>query len=248
MFLFIPEGRPFPRWHGPFSPGHGTYSGFRINRGRCGTWVESAGGSNFWELEHSEGADALSSLMTREWGGGRVLLLPNGYVVKPLQTDEERSPKVLIGRFEGAVVLKDPDGNRFDLSRPGSLQPGDRWPGPKSTGLECSIQANGSLTCNWYRNTASGMTGFMTEQLRGPDEDLAQGFRVSRPGELGGRIRITANGAIITNRRLSDSAWNALYVGSVDTDSWPDWEKWVERISHGHSAADRHATGDRHRR
>ena len=228
MFLFVPEARPFPRWQGPFSPGHGTYSGFRINRGRCGTWVESAGGSSFWELDHSEGADQLSALMMREWGGGRVLLLPNGFAVKPLQTDEERAPRVLIGRFEGSIVLKDPQGNRFDLSRPGSLEPGERWPGPKATGLECAIQGNGSLTCNWYRSLTSG-GGFITEQLRGPDKTLAEGFRAARPGEVSGRIRITANGAIITNRRLSDLAWNALYVGFVDRASWPDWANWIDR-------------------
>jgi len=228
VFRFVPEDRPFPYWFGPFSSAHGTYSGFRINRGRCGTWVESAGKSSFWELEHSEGADALSVLMMREWGGGRVLLLPNGFAVKPIQSDSERGARILIGRFDGPLVLVQQDGRRFDLSRTSLLQPGDQWPGPKGTGLECAIQSSGTLTCNWFEGSLA--TGrFVTKQLRGPDSALADGFRNARPGEVSGRVRVTANGAVITNRRLSDAAWSARYIGIADRTTWPDWSKWIER-------------------
>jgi hypothetical protein len=220
------------------------YSGFRINRGRCGTWVEAAGGSSFWEIEPCEGADQLSLLMQREWGGGRVLLLPNGFAVKPLHSEDERGAIVLIGRFSGSIVLMQPDGTRFDLSRPSTLQAGDPWPGPKSTGLECALQNDGAITCNWYQTLAT-RSGYITEQLRGPDRVLAAGYQAARPGEVSGRIRVTANGIVITNRRLSDEGWSALYVGAVEPSSWNDWDHWIDRTQ-----ATSGATGlnPRHRR
>ena len=239
-FIFIPEQRPLPLWQGPFSPSYGTYSGFRVNRGRLGTWVETATDSSFWMVEPSQGSEELSAFVQREWGGGRVLLLPNGFAVKPLHS-EDRSLRVLIGHFRGFIILVRPDGTRFDMGHQERMPPGSSWPGPRSTGLECAIRSNGSLTCSWFRHSRSG-NEYTTKELRGPDKALAAGFRAARPGEIAGRVRITANGAVITNRRFSDAAWNALYIGTIDPESWPEWGKWIDRVIPGKSALSRTGT------
>lgn len=227
-FVFRPERRPFPRWMGPFSPARGRYSGFRFCEGRLGTWVEGDAGSRFWPVEDGPGSRDIAYLVLREWGGGRVLLLPNGFVVKPLPGDEESGCRVLIGRFYGSVVLERPDGTRFDLESPGYLEPGNPWPGPKTTGLECTIDYSGTLTCTWCHPTQCGRDE-VRERLRGPDRVLAAGFRRGRLGNSGGRVRITANGHVITNRKEVDDTWASIYVGYVDPRSWAGWEHWIEK-------------------
>ena len=63
-------------------------------------------------LRIARGARDIANLVQGQWGGGRVLLLANGFVVKPLQQDIEVGQRALIGRFQGAVVLLT---GRFDL-------------------------------------------------------------------------------------------------------------------------------------
>ena len=94
-----------------------------------------------------------------EWGGGRVLFLPNGFVVKPLQADNEVGKRALIGRFQGTFVLERRSQPEFDLGSPGAIRLGDPWPGPTTTGLECALQADGSLVCTWYHPTQWGRDG-----------------------------------------------------------------------------------------
>lgn len=138
-FTFQPEPQPFPRWMGPFSPARGTRSGFRFHQGRLGTWVSHNAGSTFWPVTDSRGAREIATLVRSKWRGGRVLFLPNGFVVKPLQSDDEVGQRALIGRFRGAIVLERPGQPSFDLSKPGALRPGDPWRGPATTGLECAL-------------------------------------------------------------------------------------------------------------
>lgn len=227
-FTFKSELEPFPRWMGPFSPARGKRSGFRFDRGRLGTWVNDDFGTGFWPVVDSPGVREITALVTAKWGGGRLLFLPNGFVVKPLQDDLEVGLRVLIGRFDGAIVLERPGQSRFDLSNPGALDPGDPWPGPKTTGLECAIQSDGRLVCTWYHPSALGQD-IVSEHLQGPDRSLEDGFRAARPGEAGGRIRITANGHIITNREEGFRNWRSLYVGWIDPRSLKRWNKWIEK-------------------
>jgi hypothetical protein len=226
-FTFEPEPRPFPQWMGPFSPARGIKSGFRFHEGRLGTWVSTQTGNAFWQTVDCQGARSIASLVRAEWGGGRVLLLANGFVIKPLQ-DEEVGRRVLIGRFHGSIVLARPNQSTFDLSRPGNLTPGDVWPGPSTTGLECAIQQNGSLICSWYHPTPLGRDE-ISEQLHDSDSSLAAGFRRARPGNHGGRIRVTANGHVITNRQDENGDWRTIYVGRIDPTNWANWQRWIER-------------------
>jgi len=227
-FTFTAERRPFPRWLGPFSPARGKYSGFRFHWNRFGTWVvENGGDRGFWPLLDSDGAQAIASLVLAEWGGGRVLLLPNGLAIKPLQGDLEVGRRVVIGRFHGSVIVDRHDGMPFDLCNPGVLRPGDPWPGPRTTGLECVIQSDGSLVCTWYHPSSLGRDE-VSYQLRGPDALLAQTFRKARPGDTGGRVRVTANGLVITNYQRWNGDWMSTYLGKTDLGDWNDWSSWIQ--------------------
>ncbi len=146
-FTFKPLEKPYPAWMGPYSPARGNTTGFRFHQERLGTWSSGEYGRSFWQVRNNQASSAIATLVRREWGGGRVLFLPAGYLVKPLQGDEERGKRVLIGHFNGSVVLKQPDGSLFDMSNPGGIQPGQPWPGPTTTGLECVIQNNGVANC-----------------------------------------------------------------------------------------------------
>jgi|GEM_PF-700849 len=152
------------------------------------------------------------------WRGGRVLLLPNGYVVKPLQEESERGQRVLIGEFDGPVALRTPAGIVFDLNNPGRLAPGSPWLGPSTTGLECVMKGDGSLECKWYHPTGYG-SETMRRTLTRSDHRLAQGFRSARPGDTVGRVRITANGHVITNFNTG-VGWVPRYVGRVEPAGW----------------------------
>ena len=228
-FTFQPEPKPFPRWMGPFSPARGKRSGFRFHQGRLGTWVADGPNMTFWPVTDSPGARDVATLVRGEWGGGRVLFLPNGFVVKPLQVDDEVGKRALIGRFQGTLVLERCSQPEFDLGNPGAIRVGGPWPGPTTTGLECALQSDESLVCSWYHPAPWGREG-VSSPLRGPDRALAAGFRAARPSDAGGRVRITVNGHVITNRQERDGAWASRYVGFVDAGSWADWDNWIERI------------------
>lgn len=226
--MFQTAKRPFPRWIGPYSPARGNRSGFRFNQGHLGTWVESETGSNFWSVLSSSGSIAIEQLVKSEWGGGRILFLPNGYVIKPLPNGDEVGQRVVIGKFSGSIVLETPDGNTFDLSNPGNLRPGQLWLGPKTIGLECAIQTDGSLMCNWYHPTTSGREDECA-LLYGPDTALANGFYLARPRNSGGRVRVTAHGHVITNRQEANENWTALYVGRIGSDASTNWQQWIKK-------------------
>jgi hypothetical protein len=213
---------------GPYSPARGSRWGFRFHQGRLGTWVVEEEVSEFWPIVDGEGSRAIQSLVLGTWRGGRILFLPNGYIVKPLQADVEVGKRVLIGRFQGALVLERRNQPVFDLSNPGNLLPGELWPGPTTTGLECVIQADGSLVCYWSHPAPEG-SDKVSQRLHGPDPSLAKGFRLARKGETGGRVRITANGHVITNYKVQNNPYKSFYVGYINPNLWGDWKHWIER-------------------
>lgn len=231
-FDFEPCRKPFSRWLGPFSPARGTYSGFRFHAGSLGTWMHEETGRVFWSAAPSAGAAGISKLVTANWGGGRVLFLPKGLVIKPLpgqgtDNDEDVGRRVVIGRFQGTLTLLRPDGSRFDMADPGTLVPGHEWSGPTTTGLECKMQADGSLVCAWYHPSPLGRDE-VREKIRGADARLYAAFRKARPDNTSGRVRITLHGHIITNR-CTGSRWQAFYVGRVAASSLPgDWNDWIK--------------------
>lgn len=225
-FNFIPSPHPFPRWWGPFSPSRGVHSGFRFSGGRLGTFVNSPEGREFWTVQSGPGVQALEQLSLRRYGGGRVLLLANGYVIKPLQKDGEVGQRVVIGRSDGPVVLETPDGDEFDLSDPGELSAGDVWEGPTTTGLEAVLNADGSIECFWYHPDELGRVT-EREKLFPANRALAEAFRTARDGGTVGRVRITANGHLVTNVEVGWKQWECRYVGQVPVEKWPHLEEWI---------------------
>lgn len=228
MTFYPISNHSFHRWMGPFSPARGTRSGFRFHNHRIGCWVNAGHECSFWPLVSEPGATSISRLVLRHWHGGRVLFLPNGMVIKPLQRDAEVGYRVILGRFDGPLILHTPDGKLFDMSQPGPLRPGDPWAGPTTTGLECILTEDGSLDCEWY-HPSEFRREIVRVKLRAHDRDLAAAFRRARLGASGGRVRITANGHIITNRLQGNRAWTCVYVGYVPPTDWGYWDHWIQK-------------------
>lgn len=227
-FAFRPTiGEP-PRWLGPFTPAKGVHTGVRVRDGWIGAWYEDADLRSFWWFADTPGARALVEYVVRWHRGGRVLLLPDGKVIKPLNDDDETGIRVVIGKFDGPVILFRHDGTPVDLSRRGSLSPGARWPGPASIGVDCALAPDGSLTCEWYHPDSLGRLR-QRHRVWPPDPDLAIGFRKCRPGETSGRVTVTPNGLVVTNREYDDGSLVAHYVGRIDVTQWPRLSSWIKR-------------------
>lgn len=222
--IFQPEAFPFPRWLGPYSPARGNNSGFRIRGGQLGAHVVTDGGREFWTAQQTRGVLDLVQLIKAHWQGGRIVFLPNGFVVKPLQSDSER---VLIGRSSGSLVLHGDGCQVLDFSNLRHLTPGSSWPGPGTIGLEGTIRSDGSLTSEWYRLTDYGQEETQ-EVIAGPNTPLFEGFQKARPGENSGRVRITIGGHVITNRDGRDGSLQPHYIGRVAPPIFRNWERWIE--------------------
>ena len=231
---FNPASPPFKFWLGPYSPRRGKNSGYTV-RGSSGngilcTQVQDDNLQETWDVV-SNGVDQIVELVQRNFhGGGGISILPNGFVIKPLQDDQELGWRKIIGEIHGVVVLRKSDNSLFDFRDLNELKPGDVWEGPKTTGLECTIRANGSLDCTWSRQTQFGEKE-VKEILRGKDLELRVGFHKARPNDSGGRVRVQASGHVFTNRQIGYEKWSAHYVGYIDPGTWLcDWkcEDWVK--------------------
>ena len=220
---FFPSESPFPYWTGPYSPARGN-SGFRVKNGQLGTWVNTDEGRSFCVALRTEGVIKLTELVRANWQGGRLLFLPSGLIVKPLQQENEAGMRVVVGYFEGGLKLET-DRGAFDFSST-DFTPGEVWRGPGSVGLECTLKSDGSLVTSWQRPTGYGAEKY-SERISLANSDLISGFRKARPHDSGGRVRITVCGHVITNRETKDG-WKAFYVGRVDVDKFSNWQRWIQ--------------------
>ena len=221
------QKQPFLSWLGPYSPARGMSHGMRFPGGKLGVWSNTATGRELWTVQRNVAVDRLTKAVMQTWGGGRLLFLPNGYIVKPLPGNEDRNKRVLVGTFAGSVVLEDPEGEEFDLSDPWDDTPGSAWDGPSTLGLECALEADGSLRCNWSQPDEYGRTETSC-RLAGPDAARARDFRAARPGDSTGRVHITANGCVTTNVNVGNAGWQTRFVCRVDPDELDDWSHWLE--------------------
>lgn len=225
-FTFRAASPPFRRWMGPFSPSRGDTYGFRVRNKTLGVWISSSFGMEFWTAVGSGAAD-LARHVAQHFGGGRVLLLPLGLVVKPLR-DEEVGKRALVGWFEGALRLMSEFGETIDMCEVDGLRPGEVWPGPTTTGLECVVTDAGALHCSWYHPAPYGREETRC-QLRDADERLLAGFRRCRPNDVAGRVRLTMHGHVITNRQTPEGSWECLYVGWVDPRTLATSNNWISK-------------------
>ncbi len=223
---FTPEKPPFPYWVGPYSPARGTSSGFRIKDRHLGVWTTSGEGQTFCPVQETDGVTQLVQTVRSGWQGGRVLFLPGGYIVKPLQNEDEQGMRVFLGRFEGG--LKIVNGNHIvDLSKTSVFNPGQAWLGPNTIGLECNIKSDESLSTHWSQPTEYGYKKCY-EKISGSCRELFSGFKEARPFDEGGRVRITVGGHVITNKKIGDD-WCSFYVGRVNPSQFANWDRWIRR-------------------
>ena len=224
---FTPETSPFPYWVGPYTPARGSYSGFRIRGGMLGAWVSSDDGQIFCEVQQSDGVKRLTDLVTKHWLGGRLLFLPSGLVVKPLQNDDERGVRVVVGRYEGSFLVR-VGNNWLDFLAPSlGIAAGSIWDGPGTIGLECSLKADGSLSTSWEAPSEFGSERHQ-QVISGPNNALLTGFRTARPSDEGGRVRVTVGGHVMTKKELRNG-WKTFYVGRVALHNPRNWESWKRR-------------------
>lgn len=227
-FTFIELESPFPRWLGPYSPARGTRHGLRVTGGQIGVYVQDrlAGESEFWTITDCEGSRKLHGVIREHFRGGRILILPNGFVIKPLQSYVERGERALIGRIQGAICFS--GSTLFNLAKPDNLEPGDIWLGPDTIGLEGYFNTkNGHLSCRWYHPLEYGRDN---ESILIPDSaHLVDGFRKARPGSYGGRVHVTAYGHVFTKEKGNDMVWESYYVGRIDVSKWPRDSNWIVR-------------------
>jgi hypothetical protein len=225
--IFTPEPVPFPYWDGPYTPARGSYSGFRIRGGILGAWVSSDDSQSFCEVQRSDGVKRLTDLISRHWSGGRLLFLPSGLIVKPLQNEDERGARVVVGRYEGkfSVLVGN---NWFDFLAPSlGIAAGSVWDGPGTIGLECSMKGDGSLSTSWEVPSEFGAEGHQNV-LSGPNKTLLDGFKAARPNDQGGRVRVTVGGHVLTKREMRHG-WKTFYVGRVAVDTLQNWDNWKRR-------------------
>jgi hypothetical protein len=222
------EKKPFKRWWGPYSPARGVTHGLRFREQRLGIIHRTAVGEEFWAVRENADVKALTQLILSEWRGGRLLFLPNGYIVKPLPgPDDERGKRVLVGRYKGDLVLESPSGRPLDLGRPWVSTPGEAWAGPDTMGLECVIEPNGGVKCKWYHPEELGRID-TPAQLFGADAMRHKAFCVAQPSKTSGRIHIFPSGHVIAKYELGHERWLARYVGKVDLRTLGDWSHWLE--------------------
>lgn len=220
---FIPEKPPFPYWEGPYSPSRGNTSGFRVKNGRLVCWINTYDAKLSSAVLEDDGVSELVRLVTDHWGGGRVLFLPAGIIVKPLRDEDEVGLRKVVGRYEGGLRLQT-DGGIIDLSSDSFIL-GEMWPGPSTIGLECSIESDGSLSTEWKLPSEEGKL-INEEIITSPNQELMENFRNTRPGATRGRVRVTVCGHAFTFKKV-DGAWKPFYIGQIDTSQFVDWGKWI---------------------
>jgi hypothetical protein len=223
---FYPSKSPFPYWTGPYSPARGK-SGFRVKNGKLGAWVSSEEGRSFCIALETDGISNLAEFVTSNWQGGRLLFLPNGIIVKPLQNEKDAGMRVIVGRYEGGLKLISESGE-IDLSV-SSYSSGSEWPGPSTIGLECTIKTDGSLVTSWQQPSEYGSEKY-SEKITSANPGLIAGFKKARPYDNGGRVRVTVCGHVITNKETNDG-WKSFYVGQAHTDEFSKWDKWIQTRS-----------------
>ncbi len=223
---FTPYQPPFPSWLGPYSPARGTKSGFRIKSGELGAWVHSDESAQFWLVGKTSGTRQLEKLVEQHWRGGRILFLPCGYVVKPLQDEDVRGERVVIGEYEGEFVLEG-EGKSIDFSRSNRFLCGSEWLGPSSIGLECTLRMHGSLVASWYYPSDFGQES-RKESIANMSTEFISIFQRVRPYSGGARVRLTIGGHVITNKE-TDEGWKAFYISRIDTSQFSNWGKYIRR-------------------
>jgi hypothetical protein len=205
--------KPFTRWWGPYSPRRGRM-GLSLRGGEITVREPASDGTGDaeWILMGGSSVDRFIRAVSAEFGGGRLLFLPSGHIVKPCNTEDETCIRMLVGTYRGSLCFEGPDGDEFDLADPCCGGSGEEWTGPNTIGLECVLKEDGCLQCEWKH--PEGL--YSNACIFGPSPALASGFRKARPGDVSGRVHVTAHGHVYTKWQAGYGRWRCSYVGTVD--------------------------------
>ena len=224
---FFAEEPPFPEWIGPYSI-VGKETGFRVRSGRLGVNLIDDVDRSWCLPQASVGIRQLESLVKQHFGGGRILFLPGGHVIKPKQERVAVSTRVVIGKYSGGFILNCPDFS-FDLRNSSNLVPGTPWIGPRTLGLKCKFESNGKLLAEWSTRLDSEIYGHSIE-MSIPNATLYKRFKKARNIPSGG-VRITICGHTYTTWQTYgvNGKWQSIYLGQIDLSRAINWEQWVKR-------------------
>jgi len=234
VFEFTPNPNPHPLWHGPYSPVPGRSNGLRVRRGTAEALMRRGGYSETWAIEDSPGARALVESVYIAYGGGRLLLLPNGAVIKPTPWSNEGERR-LVGSWSGRFTLVSPSGLRLCTSDPKIMvkpvgtprrliRSGDDWPGPSSQGLRCRIDPSGALFARTWHASRWGRTEVDFPIAPG-DVMRALSYRLAGGHTSGGSVRLLEGGHLVMPAHDADGGI-ARYVGYVPPSQLPSISAW----------------------
>ena len=218
---FIPVKFPIPYWTGPYSPAAGVKTGTKVKFGYAGAWCDTKVGLKFRTFEKSEGADLLSKLVINEFnGGGRIVILPNGYVLKPENDDDAVGYQRLIGKIEGDIIFPLIKEN-FKLGPAIEFELGSKWEGPLGGAVKCTVGDDGAIHTSWSVPCETGAKEYH-KQLTEPNIALTgQINEIKRKYGDFGRIYYWYGGHLTT-------AKHERYIGKVNCNSLDSKTEWFE--------------------
>ena len=218
---FIPVKFPIPYWSGPYSPAAGKMTGMRVRKGYAGAWCDTIVGLKFFHFEKSNGADSLSSLVKVNFNdGGRIVILPNGYVIKPENDKVKVGYQRLIGKIKGEITIPQIYEN-FVLGPTSKFEAGSKWKGPHGGAIRCTIKDDGSIHTKWSVPNDKGASEYK-KQLTGPNLTLlSQVESIEKKIGAKGRVYYWYGGHLTT-------ADHQLYIGKVACNTLDANTDWFE--------------------
>ncbi len=218
---YEPFQEPLP-WYGPYSPARGTNSGFRIRNRRLGIYTNDD--SEPWLAKQTNGVRELEQQVIERYGGGRILFLPSGHVIKP--DSGGTGHRSVIGKYKGEFSILGRENGIIDFSS--EFEPGSRWLGPNnSIGLECQLEVAGNgLQTEWYIPRNYGRDN-NHEEIAIVNPNITHMFEECRPNIAQGRIQLLIGGHIITKTQEGYSNWVTYYIGRIDLSQFNDWEQHI---------------------
>jgi len=218
---FRPYQPPFHQWMGPYTPATGFTSGFRVLQNSLGCHEVDDSSQFFCTAEESPGVRYLIDHVRTHFGGGRVLFLPNGLVIKPCNRGYDVGRRVVIGEYSGDLRIFTSEGFR-NFSDEQIQNPGTRWYGPQTIGLAIILEPRGCGYIKWNLSNR-----YYDEEHREPFDWIGSQVVESYQRVKGrtGRVRISVNGHAFTKVE-EGTRWQTYYLGIADSE-FVNWQQWA---------------------
>jgi len=210
--------RRFKRWKGPWKARRGKTSGSTVVGGRFRAYLQDPDVAEYWVAVQTPGIQKIQRTVVNYWTGGKVLISPGGWAIKPLASDP--STRYVLGKVEVPLKYKTSTGETFDMGNHG-VKPGAPWPGPYA-GTECVLHSDGSLMSEVNEDDVN-----YDVDVYPPSPELARAFNVARPTTSAGRVLVTEGGLVLTKREDAWGDWRSCYVGTLDLNRWVMEDSWI---------------------